>query len=122
MRTEPMIAVKDVLASSAWYEGLLGCKNTRGGAEFGMLADGDTILLLLHHWHGHEHAWLREARQGAVGGGVCLYFRVDDLDDAFARAQKLGVEILEPPHDNPLAGQRELELRDPDGYSVTLCQ
>jgi predicted enzyme related to lactoylglutathione lyase len=117
-----MIAVKDVLASSAWYERLLGCKNTHGGAEFGMLQDGKTVLLLLHQRHGDEHVWLREARDGEVGAGVCLYFRVDDLDAAFERAQANGTEILEPPHENPLAHQRELELRDPDGYYVTLCQ
>ncbi len=122
MHTEPMIAVKDVLASSAWYERLLGCKNTHGGAEFGMLKHGDTVLLLLHHWQGDEHAWLRQARDGAVGGGVCLYFRIDDLDAAFERAKALGAEILEGPHENPLARQREVELRDPDGYYVTLCQ
>jgi len=122
MHTEPMIAVDDVLASSAWYERLLGCKNTHGGAEFGMLADGDTILLLLHHRRGDEHAWLRQLHKGAVGAGVCLYFRVEDLDASFERAQALGAEILESPHENLLAGQRELELRDPDGYYVTLCQ
>ena len=122
MRTEPMIAVQDVEKSSAWYEAVFGCVNNHGGREFGRLQDEDTVLLLLHHWHGAEHPFLRGARAGQVGAGVCLYFRVDDLDAAYGRAQELGAEVVEPPHANPLAGQRELELRDPDGYFVTLCQ
>lgn len=121
MHPEAMIAVADVEASSAWYEGLLACRNAHGGKEFGQLVDGETVLLLLHHWHGDEHAWLRGANPGEVGKGVCLYFRVDDLDAVYGRAREMGAEILGPPHENPLAHQRELELRDPDGYYVTVC-
>ena len=116
-----MIAVKDVPTSSAWYERLLACRNDHGGAEFGRLVDGDTVLLLLHTQRGDEHAYLRGARPGEVGKGVCLYFRVDDLDAVYARARELDAEILGPPHENPLADQREFELRDPDGYYVTVC-
>ena len=122
MHPEPMITVRDVEKSSAWYERLLGCKNDHGGSEFGRLVSGDTVLLLLHHWHGDEHAWLRNAKTDGVGGGVCLYLRVSDLDAVHERAQEMGAEILEAPHENPLAHQRELELRDLDGYFVTVCQ
>jgi hypothetical protein len=40
----------------------------------------------------------------------------------FRRAQEMQATILSGPRDNPLAHQRELERRDPDGYFITVCQ
>jgi catechol 2,3-dioxygenase-like lactoylglutathione lyase family enzyme len=31
MRVQPLIAVRDVEASSRWYQSLLGCKSGHGG-------------------------------------------------------------------------------------------
>ena len=61
MRPQPLIAVRDVEASSRWYQRLLDCKSGHGGKEY-------------------EH-----------------------------------------PHLNPNAGQREIWIRDPDGYVVVLA-
>ncbi len=34
MRPQPLIAVKDVEASSRWYQRLLGCRSAHGGREY----------------------------------------------------------------------------------------
>ena len=49
MRPQPMIAVKDVEASSRWYQRLLGCESGHGGKEYERLVcEGELILQLLH--------------------------------------------------------------------------
>lgn len=117
-----MLAVRDVEASSAWYQRLLGCKSTHGGPHYDRLADESTTLLLLHRQDADEHQFLGEGVDGALGRGVCLYVTVDDVDAVHRRAREMGAEIVAEPHRNELAGQRELELRDPDGYYVTICR
>jgi catechol 2,3-dioxygenase-like lactoylglutathione lyase family enzyme len=121
MRSETMLVVRDVVASSAWYQRLLGCKSGHGGPDFEMLVEGDALLLMLHRQDSEEHAFGRsgEANRGA---GVCVYFRVEDLDAVHRRAVQMKATILGGPKENSLAHQRELELQDPDGYFITICQ
>jgi len=54
------------------------------------------------------------------GNGLLLFFRVDDFDLALPRARALVARLEEEPHVNPNTGTRELSLRDPDGYYVTI--
>ena len=117
-----MIAVGDVEAASAWYQKLLGCVSDHGGSEFDRLVDGDKVVLLLHHWGAPEHASMHSPADGLVGNGLVLYFRVDDLDAAYARAMQLNATIVQEPHFNDLAHQHEFELKDPDGYHITICR
>lgn len=49
--------------------------------------------------------------------GFYLTFVVDDVDELYAKAEGLGIAIIEPPHDT-FYGQRRLLLKDPDGVSV----
>ena len=122
--TEPIIAVKDVAASSKWYQTLLNCKNTHssGGNIFDQLIDTDgTIILCLHYWGDHEHPSLMSPDQGKPGNGLLLFFRVDDINKAWERAQTLGTMLEEEPHFNPLAGHNEFTLRDIDGYYIAIC-
>jgi hypothetical protein len=65
IRTEPIIAVHNVEASSKWYQSLLDCKNTHtNGKIFDQLVDTDgTILLGLHHWGNHNHPSLMSPDQ-----------------------------------------------------------
>ncbi|MCC0563331.1 VOC family protein [Brevibacillus borstelensis] len=58
---------------------------------------------------------------GKPGNGLLLFFRVDDFDRAWERAQSLGTKIEEEPHLNPFAGHNEFTLRDLDGYYITIC-
>jgi len=117
----PMIAVRDVERSVAWYQSLIGCTSDHGGAEFDRLMDGTRTLLLLHRWGAPEHASLREGEPGPTGNGLILWFQVDDLDAVWARAQALGARVVDPPQLNAEAGHREFSVADPDGYVVAVC-
>lgn len=123
IRTETVIAVDSVETSSKWYQALLNCKNTHeNGQVFDQLIDTDgTVLLCLHSWGDHDHPTLSRPGKGMAGNGLMLFFRVDDFEQAWERARSLGAAIEEEPHVNPLAGHNEFALRDPDGYSVTIC-
>ncbi len=44
VRTETIIAVKNVSASSAFYQKLLECSSAHGGETFEILKDGDTVI------------------------------------------------------------------------------
>jgi predicted enzyme related to lactoylglutathione lyase len=121
MHSEPMIAVRDVRASAAWYRELLGCSNDHGRSDFDRLIAGGRVLLMLHQTQAEEHGLTRPV-PGAVGSGFLLWIHVDDLDVIHRRAIKLKAPIVVPPHDNPQAGWREFTLRDPDGYHVAIVE
>ena len=124
MYTEPMFAVSDVEKSSAWYQKLLGCRSAHGGPHFEILAHESNLLLMLHKRDADEHEFLASAQGSELGRGCALYFHVDSADEieaVRARADELGARVVAEAHTNELAGQIELELRDPDGYFITVC-
>jgi predicted enzyme related to lactoylglutathione lyase len=55
------------------------------------------------------------------GNGVLLWFEVADFDDALGRVRASGAEVVRDAHTNPNASQREVWLRDPEGYLVVLA-
>jgi catechol-2,3-dioxygenase len=56
IKIDPIIAVKDVEASSKWYQSVLGCRSMHGGKEFDILiSENDEVLLCLHKWGEHGH-------------------------------------------------------------------
>lgn len=119
--------MRDVEASSRWYQRLLGCTSAHGGPEYERLVAGDRLVMQLHNWDvDHHHGPIGDPDARPYGNGVLLWFEVDDLDAAVARADELGAEVVLPPHRNPPEGpggpaHREIWLRDPDGYSVVLA-
>jgi catechol 2,3-dioxygenase-like lactoylglutathione lyase family enzyme len=122
-RAQPLIAVRDVDASAAWYEELLGLEGngeTHGGL-YERLMRGDLLVLQLHAWELEEHPNLVNRDRAPVGHGVLLWFEVDDFDDAVARARKLKAEVVQQPHVNEAPMHREIWLRDPDGYVVVIA-
>lgn len=127
MRPQPLIAVRDVEASSRWYQRLLGCRSDHGGKEYERLVAGDRLILQLHAFAAeHHHGPIGDPDDRPYGNGVLLWFEVDDFDAAIARAEALGAEVVLPRHRNPLDGDGgpnhwEIWLRDPDGYGVVLA-
>ncbi len=122
MQAQPLIAVRDVEASSHWYQRLLGGKSGHGGSEYERLVDQDGKLILqLHAWDAHEHPHMGDPATKPYGNGVLLWFEVEDSAAAVARAGALSAEILEGPRVNPNANHREIWVRDPDGYVVVLA-
>lgn len=135
MRPQPMIVVRDVEASSRFYQRLLGCHSAHGGREYERLVDpklhhtqygSDGLLLQLHAWDvDHHHGNMGDPAL-PIGNGVLLWFEIDDFDAAVSRATELGAPIVLAPHRNPPEGDggplhREIWLRDPDGYTVVLA-
>ena len=121
MELTPMIVVRDVEASSAWYQQLFGLKGAHGGDEFEMLMNGDGALqLLLHRSEHDEHVGLETPEPGESGTGVLFYFSVSDLESYVARAEKMRVEIVGSPSFNEKAHALEFTIRDLDGYLITI--
>ena len=70
MRVQPLIAVRDMEASSRWYQELLGCESGHGGPEYEWLIKDGELVLQLHAWGAHDHPNLGPSRSGAVLGRV----------------------------------------------------
>lgn len=122
VQPRPLIAVRDVEASSRWYRELLNCTSGHGGPNYERIESDGLVVLQLHRWnHGADDHPNLDPGARRVGRGVLLWFQVHELDAAAARATRLGATIVEPLHTNPDAGQRELWLLDPDGYHVVLA-
>lgn len=127
VRPQPLIAVTDVVRSSRWYSTLLGLKATSivqasdHADLYDRLVDDGRLVLQLHAWNRESHPNLVGPDEARHGHGVLLWFEVDDLDAAAARARDLGAEVLEEMHVNPAPQHWEIWLRDPDGYVVVLA-
>ena len=121
---QPLLAVHDVPASSAWYQLVLGAFSGHGGRDYEqLLVDGGMVLQLHREDVAHHHGTIREPDQ-LVGNGVAVWFEVTEFDAAVDRVRKAGarVSIQTDVHHNPNAGHREIWLRDPDGYLVVLAE
>jgi predicted enzyme related to lactoylglutathione lyase len=128
VRPQPLLAVRDVEASSRWYQHLFGCQSAHGGPDYERLVADGELVLQLHDWAlPHEHGAIGDPKAEPHGNGVLVWFEVDDFDAAVARAGELGAEVIMAPHRNPPEGRpggpahREMWLRDPDGYAVVLA-
>lgn len=121
-RVWTIIGVKDVPASFAWYQLLLGLPATQPAHDdFGRICDVDgTVLLCLHAWGVEDHPPLTSPDVAKPGNGLLLFFLVDDFDQALNRARALTVRFEEEPRTNPNTESLEFSLRDPDGYFVTI--
>lgn len=127
-RPRPLIAVDDVLASSSWYAQLLrlqplsaSVEATHGNVYNRLLDEEGQLVLQLHSWDDEQHPGLMNRDLGPTGHGHLLWFEVDDFDAATKRAKKLKAELLDGPLVNPGPRNRELWLRDPDGYVVVIA-
>jgi predicted enzyme related to lactoylglutathione lyase len=120
MQLAPLICVRDVSASSRWYQQLLGAHGGHGGDEYERINDaGGRLVLQLHRWEvEHHHGPLGDPAL-PHGNGVLLWFELPDFDAAVARARMLGAQVLRPQQLSE-NGNQEFWLQDPDGYKVVL--
>ncbi|HEX5323216.1 MAG TPA: VOC family protein [Capsulimonadaceae bacterium] len=122
MHAQPLICVRDVEASSRWYQRLLGVTSAHGGAEYERLNKGDTLILQLHNWEVKHHHDAIGDPDIKAGNGVLLWFEIADLAGAVARSKEMNVEVVMPHYHHAGASQWEIWLRDPDGYTVVLSE
>jgi catechol 2,3-dioxygenase-like lactoylglutathione lyase family enzyme len=121
---QPLIAVRNVRASSRWYAELLGADPLPDHPHrdvYDRIWRSGRLLLQLHAWDAEEHPNLVNADAAPPGHGVLLWFEVSDFDSVVERARRLKVEIVEEPHINPAPQHREIWLRDADGYVVVVA-
>jgi catechol 2,3-dioxygenase-like lactoylglutathione lyase family enzyme len=124
VESQPLIAVRDVRASSVWYAELLGADTLPDHPHrdlYDRIWRSGRLLLQLHAWDAEAHPNLVNADAAPPGHGVVLWFQVDDFDLAVERARRLGAEIIEETHFNPAPRHWEVWLRDPDGYVVVVA-
>lgn len=118
---QTMIAVHDVVASSEWYQAVLGVSSGHGGDEYEELLSGTEPVLQLHRLDVEDHHGAMGSADVPLGNGVALWFEVDDFVAAVARVGARGAVVEQEPHENPNAKQMEIWLTDPDGYRVVLA-
>jgi catechol 2,3-dioxygenase-like lactoylglutathione lyase family enzyme len=124
VEAQPLIAVRNVRASSRWYTELLGADSLPEHEHrevYERISCAGRLLLQLHAWDEENHPNLVNADAAPPGHGVLLWFQVDDFDAAVERARGLGAEIIQGPHVNPAPQHREIWLHDPDGHVVVLA-
>lgn len=124
VRPQPLIAVRNVRASSRWYRKLLAAdslpEHEHRDTYDRILCDGQ-LILQLHAWDEENHPNLSNADAGPAGHGVLLWFEVNDFDAVVQRARSLNAVILQEPRVNPNSGQEEMWIRDPDQYVVVVA-
>jgi catechol 2,3-dioxygenase-like lactoylglutathione lyase family enzyme len=70
LRSQPLVAVTDVEATSQWYQQVLGCRSGHGGPEYEQLMSGDELILQLHDWHeDNAHEPIGDPTDKPHGGG-----------------------------------------------------
>ena len=124
VQAQPLIAVRNVRASSRWYAELLGADPLPEHSHrdvYDRISCSGHLVLQLHAWDEENHPNLVNANAAPPGHGVLLWFQVDDFDSVVERARALRTEIIEEPHINPRPQHREMWLRDPDGYVVVIA-
>ena len=124
VEAQPLIAVRDVRASSRWYGRLLAADSLpdhRHRDLYDRVFSSGRLILQLHAWDEEHHPNLVNANAAPPGHGVLLWFQVNDFESTVDRARELGAEVIEEPHVNPAPQHREVWLRDPDGYVVVIA-
>jgi catechol 2,3-dioxygenase-like lactoylglutathione lyase family enzyme len=126
VRSQPILAVRDVLASARWYAHILGSGEPTGSPPsdhdhlYRRIYVGDALVLQLHAWDEENHPNLIGRDRAPVGHGVLVWFEVENYAAAVARARAIGAEVIAAKI-NTNARHRELWLRDADGYVVVLA-
>jgi len=125
----PLISVYDMPESVAFYTDVLGFEVlTRSPTyaiedgvdlfHWALLRCGEAQLMINTAYDEGERPAERDREREAQHRDTGLYLGCPDVDGAYAQLRELGV-VCEPPEDASY-GMRQLSLRDPDGYGLTL--
>lgn len=122
MKVDPIIAVKDVEASSKWYQSVFGVRSMHGGKEFDILIDkNDEVLLCLHKWGEHGHPTMQTSNM-LPGNGLILYFRMDNMEQIRENLRNMNYGVEEEIKLSPNSRRKEFSFREPDGYYITIAE
>jgi len=124
VEAQPLIAVRDVRASSRWYGTLFAANSLpdhRHRDLYDRVFSSGRLILQLHAWDEEHHPNLVNANAAPPGHGVLLWFQVTDFDSTVDRARELRAEIILEAQVNPAPQHREIWLRYPDGYVLVIA-
>jgi catechol 2,3-dioxygenase-like lactoylglutathione lyase family enzyme len=116
-----MVVVRDVPASSRFYQQVLGAESGHGGDAYDQIVVDGEMVLQLHHVDVEDHHGPLADPDQPFGNGVLLWFEVSDFDAAVERVRATSAQVVTDVHTNPNADQPEIWIRDPDGYLVVLA-
>lgn len=115
-KIDPIIAVRDIVTSVAWYQSVFDCKRKHGGDDFAVLVDhNDEVLICLHKWGQQEHPTMTNP-DIVPGNGLIFYYKTDDMESIRRRIESIDYPVEDDIHVNPNSGKKEFSLRDQDGY------
>ena len=121
-KIEPIIAVKDLNISVAWFESIFGWKRTHGGQDFAVLEDdNEEIVICLHKWGEHQHPTMMSPKI-TRGNGLILYYKTNDIETIRQKLREMNHPVDEDIHLNPNSGKMEFSLRDRDEYYWTVTE
>src|SRR5690606_8774967 len=101
IKTDPIIAVANVEASSAWYQTVFDCRSKHGGKDFDILVDDNgEVLICLHKWGEHNHPTMRNFNI-ISGNGLIIYFRTTKMKIIRENIKQHGFKVEEEIHLNP---------------------
>jgi uncharacterized glyoxalase superfamily protein PhnB len=113
----PVLVYPDVRAAVEWLERAFGFEERVriGEAHRSQLAFGSDGAVVV--------ADVRRDKAAPSGGGVTheIKLRVDDVDEALARAREAGAQVLEEPNTYEY-GERSCVVEDPFGHRWELTQ
>jgi len=118
---QPLLVVRDVAASSRFYQQVLGAESGHGGDEYEQIVSGGEILMQLHRIDVEDHHGPLADPDQPLGNGVLLWFEVGDFEATVDRVRKTGAPVVRDVRTNPNARQQEIWIRDPDAYLVVLA-
>lgn len=111
--SNPVLAVRDLTASTAWYTRVFGCTLSEPDPGNWAFCKIGAVTFML----GRCPDALPAADLG--DHSYVAYLTVTDVDAFHRRALDQGAEILKTPTDEPW-GMREMGLRTPDGHRFML--
>jgi uncharacterized glyoxalase superfamily protein PhnB len=100
---------------AAFYESVLGSPAERTGADYAELHTGGGVLAIFSLKA--QQAYIPGSATAANNRSLVLEFRVEDVDGAYTRLQKVVKTWVKPPTTQPW-GTRSIYFRDPDGNLV----
>lgn len=105
--------VRDRAASARFYEEVVGLTRLPDANPAAtVFSAGGTAFAVREPFPGVD------LDAGPLGAGVGVWFRAPDVEALHARLVAAGVPVVQEPFDGPFG--RQLSLRDPDGYVVTV--
>jgi catechol 2,3-dioxygenase-like lactoylglutathione lyase family enzyme len=116
-----MVVVRDVPASSRFYQQVLAAQSGHGGDEYEQIVSNGEILVQLHAVEVEDHHGRLADPDQPLGNGVLLWFEVADFEATVEQVRATNAPVVHDVHTNPNARQQEIWVRDPDGYLVVLA-